>query len=272
MALHYFYSTSIITHRVNPYLPLRPKVDHAFDATVVSGRSDRLAMRLILIKGPPPLSLALVYSKYSKDETISTLEELVCQIRDGSDSAIADLYHQLRPGMKIFLKRRIGIDYEDALQDSFLALLAGIQSGSLQHPSALRSYLCTIMIRECRNAYHNPRQVELDVTSEQFGCSGAVNAMHLSFERDSKRRFVTDALDRLPIRMRMVIEMCFLEEKPNEVVKKELFLSETQFRLLKSRAKFRLVEEVRRIQSIQSLKKSVSSERTAHAADMVVAG
>lgn len=195
------------------------------------------------------------------DSTCLDFSDLVSRIRAGSKAAIGDLYSQLLPGMKAYIKRRIGSEYEDILQESFLILLQAIESGAMQNPSALRPYLCTVMSRTCKVAYRNPRQLELEDTHAQVNGSGTVEELSKQFERAAKRACITDALDRIPERMRIVIEKCFLEEKSNEQVKEELGLTETQFRITKSRAKSRLIEEVRRIQSLQNLKNSVSSKQ-----------
>jgi RNA polymerase sigma-70 factor (ECF subfamily) len=189
------------------------------------------------------------------------LEELVLRIRNGCDSSVGVLYSQLLPPMKMYMRRRIGVDFEDAVQDSFLALLKAIQSGSLDQPAALRAYLCTIMFRRCRLEYSKPRLIELESASVQIGSLKTVNQVFAEFEMASKRQYMTDALERLPVQMRIIIEKCFLEEKPKEIIMGELCLTETQFRLLKSRAKLRLAMEVRKIQSLQCLMKSVNSER-----------
>jgi RNA polymerase sigma-70 factor, ECF subfamily len=207
---------------------------------------------------PPPFALQPESSAYPD------LEELVFRIRSGCLSSVGVLYSQLLPLMRMYLRRRIGIDFEDALQDSFLALLKGIQSGSLDQPSALRAYLITIMSRKCQLAYARPRLIELESKDLQIGSLKTVNDVFSEFEMAAKRRYMTDALERIPAQMRMMIEKCFLEEKPREVIMKELCLNETQFRLLKSRAKSRLAMEVRKIQSLQCLKKTVNSERSSH--------
>ncbi len=214
------------------------------------------------------MSLNLPVLRTLEASTHSKLEDLFYQIRSGCDSETGRLYNQLLPVMRMFLRRRIGWHYEDALQESFLSLLDEIRSGALHNPSELIEHLCTIMSRNCQMAYRNERKVGPTRSNSKVGAIDSEGALSAQFQRAREIQCMTDALDRLPIQMRNVIEKCFLEEKSNELVRKELGLSETQFRLLKSRAKLRLAEEVRRIQSLQSLKNSVSSEHCIHITKM----
>jgi DNA-directed RNA polymerase specialized sigma24 family protein len=163
--------------------------------------------------------------------------------------------------MKLYFRRRIGMDCEAALQESFLELLEGMRSGALQNPYDLRSYLCSIMARKCKITSHKPPQLELDRSPAEVMGFGVVGNRFKQIERAAKRRCITDALDRLPIQMQILIQKCFVEEKSDEQVMLELGMMDPHFSLLKRSAKFQLFEEVGRIQSIQILRKRVDLEQ-----------
>ena len=188
-----------------------------------------------------------------------SFEDLISRIKSGSHSSTTELYTHLHSGMKLYLRRRIGTDFEVALGESFEAIIEGIRSGDLRDPSGLRSYVCRIMALKCERAYHKRCQLAHHQSHAESVCFGVKSDFFSQFEKAYRRQCITDALDRLPIRMQGIIQKCFVDEVPDETVRIDLGLSHAEFRRLKSRAKLKLAEEVRRIQSIQILRNKLAS-------------
>jgi DNA-directed RNA polymerase specialized sigma24 family protein len=161
--------------------------------------------------------------------------------------------------MKLYLRRRIGTDFEAALGESFEAIIEGIRSGDLRDPSDLRSYVCRIMALKCERAYHEPRQLAPHQSYAESVCYGVKSDFFSQIEKTYRKQCITDALDRLPIRMQSIIQKCFVDEAPDEQVRIDLGLNHVALRRLKGRAKLKLAEEVRRIQAIQILRNKLES-------------
>jgi DNA-directed RNA polymerase specialized sigma24 family protein len=188
-----------------------------------------------------------------------SFEDLIARIKSGSNSSTTELYSHLHSGMKLYLRRRIGTDFEAALGESFEAIIEGIRAGDLRDPSDLRSYVCGIMALKCKRAYYKPSQPAHHQSHAESACFGVKSDFFSQFEKTYRKQCITDALDRMPIRMQIIIQKCFVDEAPDEQVRIDLGLNHEELRSLKSRVKIKLAEEVRRIRSIQVLRKKLAS-------------
>ena len=174
---------------------------------------------------------------------------LVDRIRAGDPAGMEQLYAVFVKGIRFFLWRQLGPqDLDDKVHDVFLIVTQAIQRGELREPDRLMGYVRTVVRRQVAahidSAVHARRnQQSLDP------------AMTISDQQpDPERRVIEQEnqdvalrmLGGLPKRDREVLVRFYLQEQPAEEICRELNLTETQFRLIKSRAKARYGELGRR--------------------------
>ena len=181
-------------------------------------------------------------------EVVSVVKEsswsrLVDLVRAGDAAGIEELYEVFSTGVRFFLWRQIGPqDLDDKVHDVFLIITQSIQRGELREPDRLMGYVRTIVRRQVA-AY-----IELAVRSRRNHRSaellmGTLADRHPDPERTMIARqsheVAMRVLNGLPQRDREVLVRFYLHEQGAEQICRELNLTETQFRLIKSRAKAR---------------------------------
>jgi len=170
---------------------------------------------------------------------------LVERIRAGDPSAMEELYAVFAKGVRFYLWRQLGPqDLDDKVHDVFLIITQSIQRGELREPDRLMGYVRTVVRRQV--ATH----IDSAVTARRNQLS-IDPAMTLSDQQpDPERRVIEQEnkdvalrmLGSLPKRDREVLARFYLQEQTPEQICRELKLTETQFRLIKSRAKARYGE------------------------------
>ncbi len=171
--------------------------------------------------------------------------QLVERIRTGDPSGMEELYRVFSKGIRFYLCRQLGAqDLDDKVHDIFLIITQSIQKGDLREPERLMGYVRTIVRRQVAahidQAVHSRRnQTELD-----YG-------MALSdYRPNPERRIINEqnlalalrVLNSLHQREREVLMRFYLKEQAPSQICTEMNLTETQFRLIKSRAKARFGE------------------------------
>jgi RNA polymerase sigma-70 factor (ECF subfamily) len=180
---------------------------------------------------------------------------LVQGIRNGDISAIEELYAIFHRGVRFLLWRQLGQqDLDDHLHDIFLMVIQSIQRGELREPERLMGYIRTVVRRQTAGYIENAvaarrRQVGID------------SAAPIRDRAPSPERSAIEAqnfavalrvLQSLPERDREVLSRFYLHDQTPEQICAELGITETQFRLTKSRAKARYSELARRRFSLRS--------------------
>jgi RNA polymerase sigma-70 factor (ECF subfamily) len=170
---------------------------------------------------------------------------LVERIHSGEQAAIEELYTVFAKGVRFFLWRQLGLqDLDDRVHDIFLMVVQSIQRGEVREPERLMGYVRSVVRRQTagyiRGTVHARRsQVGVDP-------SLALSDRAPDPERRAIEEQHTDVamkiLQSLPRRDREVLRRFYLMEEPPEQICRELGITETQFRLIKSRAKSRYGE------------------------------
>lgn len=170
---------------------------------------------------------------------------LVERIQAGDPSGMEELYALFSKGVRFFLWRQMGSqDLDDKVHDVFLIITQAIQRGDLRDPERLMGYVRTVLRRQV-SAY-----IEAAVHTRQRQV-GLEPALHLANYESSPERHAMEkqnqdvamrVLQSLPKRDREVLMRFYLQEQTPEQICRELDLTETQFRLIKSRAKARYGE------------------------------
>ena len=172
----------------------------------------------------------------------TTWSRLVDLVRAGDPAGLEELYAVFSKGVRFFLWRQIGPqDLDDKVHDVFLIIAQSIQRGELREPERLMGYVRTVVRRQI--AAHIEVAVRL-----RRNYSPADTLLSLSDRRpDPERSFIAReshelamrVLNAIPVRDREVLVRFYLkEQKPDEICQ-AMDLTQTQFRLIKSRAKAR---------------------------------
>jgi len=174
--------------------------------------------------------------------------ELVERIRAGESSGLEDLYRVFSKGIRYYLYRQIGPqDLDDKVHDVFVIITQSIRNGDLREPERLMGYVRTIVRRQV--AAHIDGAVQArrhsELTDSRYTCDQQPNPERRLIERQNQE-LALRILNSLQKRDREVLIRFYLDEQPADRICREMGLSETQFRLIKSRAKARFGELGRR--------------------------
>ena len=170
---------------------------------------------------------------------------LVERVRSGDPAGMEELYALFAKGVRFYLWRQLGSqDLDDKVHDIFLIVAQAIQRGDLREPERLMGYVRTVLRRQVA-AY-----IEMAVDARR-NYAGMEPALNMADQQSSPERLVMEqqnqdvamrVLRSLPKRDREVLARFYLEEQTPEQICRDLHLTETQFRLIKSRAKARYGE------------------------------
>jgi RNA polymerase sigma-70 factor (ECF subfamily) len=168
--------------------------------------------------------------------------EIVARIQAGDAAGMQLLYKYFSRGVRYMLVRQLGPqDVDDKIHDIFLVVVKAVQDGSLREPEKLLGFVRTIAQRTAAQSIGDlvrkrQRQVDLPETMEVPDRTEDPEKAAILRERAN---IVKVALSRLSTRDREILERFYLKEQPMEQICAEMNLTETQFRLHKSRAKAR---------------------------------
>ncbi len=174
---------------------------------------------------------------------------LVDRIRQDDQYALEELYRIFSRGMRFYLCRQLGPqDLDDKVHDSFLIVVQAIRKGDLREPERLMGFARTIVRRQIAGhidvaVQQRRQQVDLD-TSAPLPDSG-MNPEAAAMTKEEEQLAVS-VLKGISKRDREILTRFYLEEQTQEEICRDMKLTETQFRLLKSRAKARFGELGRR--------------------------
>jgi RNA polymerase sigma factor (sigma-70 family) len=168
--------------------------------------------------------------------------ELVARIQRGDDTGMEDLYRLFARGIRFYLCRQLGMqELDDKVHDTFLIVVQAIRRGDLREPDRLMGFVRTVVRRQVAahidQVVHSRRdEMHLDVGVRVV--DGRRNPeQNMAYQQ--KGDFMREILRQLSDRDREILTRFYLHEETQEEICTEMGLTETQFRLLKSRAKAR---------------------------------
>jgi len=175
--------------------------------------------------------------------------ELVERIRaaetDSQAAGMAELYQLFSRGIRYYLVRQLGPqELDDKIHDTFVVVVQAIRRGELREPSRLMGFVRTIVRRQVaahidKVVQSRREQTELDTTVRVADPGADPEEIAMFSER---KQLIHRVLSEIPARDREILTRFYLEEQSQEQICAEMDLSDTQFRLLKSRAKARFGE------------------------------
>jgi RNA polymerase sigma-70 factor, ECF subfamily len=179
--------------------------------------------------------------------TISTPHwiDLVERIKADDQSGMEELYRVFSRGVRFYLCRQLGPqDLEDKVHDTFLIVVQAVRRGELREPERLMGFVRTVVRRQVAahidQAVHTRRQqvgLESGTAVVDLNRDPEETAIRLQHEQIAKI-----VLNSISKRDREILTRFYLLEQSQEQICDEMNLTETQFRLLKSRAKARFGE------------------------------
>lgn len=185
---------------------------------------------------------------------------LVERIQYGDDCAMEELYRVFSRGVRYYLCRHLGPqELDDKVHDTFLIVIRAIQNGGLREPERLMGFVRTVVRRQVAGFIDGMVQCRRDFTDLEMG--GCVADLRQNPEQKIMQEEKTDLMVRvlraISMRDREILTRFYLYEQTQEQICDEMNLSETQFRLLKSRAKARFGELGRRRLSYRGVNEKV---------------
>jgi RNA polymerase sigma-70 factor (ECF subfamily) len=171
--------------------------------------------------------------------------DLVERIRRQDPSGMEELYRIFSKGIRFFICRQLGPrDLDDKIHDVFVIVAQAIQHGDLREPERLMGYVRTVVRRQVAGhievAVHNRRN-EVDVESGVPLADRGANPEQIAIAREHED-VGNRMLQAISKRDREILTRFYLNEQSQEQICREMHLTETQFRLIKSRAKARFGE------------------------------
>jgi len=174
---------------------------------------------------------------------------LVARIQKGDQEALNELYQVFGRGVRFFMYRQLGPqDIDDRVHDAFLIVVQAIQRGELRDPARLMGFVRTIVRRQVATRIDHLVQTRREqVPLEQ----GPVIADRTGTPEDQamggqRMELMLKVLRGMSARDRDILTRFYLQEQTQEQICREMKLTDTQYRLLKSRAKARFGELGRR--------------------------
>lgn len=170
---------------------------------------------------------------------------LVNRIRAEDPAAMEELYRLFGRGIRFYLCRQLGPqELEDKVHDTFLIVVQAIRRGDLREPERLMGFVRTVVKRQVAASIEQAVQSRRDVQDIDEGVtvSDRAETPEESVITRQRAEIMSMVLRSISTRDREILTRFYLLEQTQEQICREMSLSETQFRLLKSRAKARFGE------------------------------
>jgi RNA polymerase sigma-70 factor (ECF subfamily) len=172
-------------------------------------------------------------------------QDLVERIRNGDESGMEELYRLFGRGIRYYLCRQLGHqELDDKVHDTFVIVVQAIRRGELREPDRLMGFVRTVVRRQVAAYIDEAVHSRKDELNLDLGVRVADrrNNPEQSAAFRQKVELMLEVLRSLSERDREILTRFYLDEQSQESICQEMALSETQFRLLKSRAKARFGE------------------------------
>ena len=167
---------------------------------------------------------------------------LVERVQAGDSAALEQLHSLLCKGIRFLLCRQLGSqDLDDRVHDLYLVITEAIQRGELRQPECLMGFVRTVVRRHVAagingNVRARCRHRSLD---DCFQLRDNGPDPELLATQQQNTEIALRILRCICKRDREVLVRFYLEEQPAEQICREMNLTETQFQLIKSRARER---------------------------------
>jgi RNA polymerase sigma-70 factor, ECF subfamily len=170
----------------------------------------------------------------------SRLADLVDRIRRGHPTGLEELYGMAK-NFSFFLLRQLGHDdLQDKVHDVFVTTAQAIVAGKLRDPERLVPFVTTVTrFYTYGQIDRRTRWRKMEGSLEHVNVPDARINLEQTAYRKQKAQIVWEILGVLKPRDSELLRRFYLQEQSKEEICREMKLTPTQFRLLKSRAKSR---------------------------------
>ena len=171
------------------------------------------------------------------------------RIRRGDPGGVEQLYRVFSRGIRYYLCRHLGPqELDDRVHDTFLIVLEAIQRGELREPERLMGFVRTIVRRQVAAYIDQAVQTRRDLQALEAALpvSDLAESPEERVIARQKAEITESVLRSVSKRDREILTRFYLLGQSPERICADMDLTETQFRLLKSRAKARFGELGRR--------------------------
>jgi RNA polymerase sigma-70 factor (ECF subfamily) len=173
----------------------------------------------------------------------SDAETIVRLIQAGDPRGEEMLYAAFTRGLRYLAIRKVGYEQADeCVHDTFIALAKKIREGALREPAALLKYARTILERMIVDIHLERRKWRADVDFDYLALTHADQAPtpDKAYETSTRSDVMKRALQQLRPKEREILVRFYIQEEDQEKIRREMNLTHTQYRLLKSRSKSKL--------------------------------
>src|SRR5580700_10843968 len=180
-----------------------------------------------------------------EEESYAEWVDLVDRIRLNETDGMEELYQLFSKGIRFYLCRQLGPqELDDKVHDTFVVVVQAIRRGELRETERLMGFVRTIVrgrvAAQIDQVVHTRRdQMDLELTMRIADPTENPEETAMFRERSELIQWV---LDELSVRDREILTRFYLQEEGQDQICSEMALTDTQFRLLKSRAKARFGE------------------------------
>jgi len=174
--------------------------------------------------------------------------ELAARIQSADPEGMKELYRLFSRGIRFYICRHLGPqDLDDRVHDTFIVVVEAIQRGELREPERLMPFVRTVVRRVVAANISRAIQQRRDHT--EFNSDITADRRFTPEEtaiRKQNEQIAFSVLRSISSRDREILTRFYLlEERPEEICE-NMELTENQFRLLKSRALQRFIQQGKR--------------------------
>ena len=170
------------------------------------------------------------------------LEVLVRRTGEGDQRAAEEIYNMFSRGVRMLVSRQLGFaGSDDHVQEVMLIVLRAIKAGQVREPARLAGFVRTVTKRIVCSEIEKRQEERLrliDIDTPGLRLQHPDNPVAAK-EREEQSTIARQVLQGLSGRDREILTRFYLKEQSPARICREMGLNETQFRLLKCRAKDR---------------------------------
>lgn len=179
----------------------------------------------------------------SAENLNTNCEFIVDLIQQGNPQGEELLYNTYARGLRYLATRHCPAYADDCVHDTIMAVIRQIRAGQLQTPAALPGYINIVLKR---TAWNKKVQSErINTNPEVFSGVIATRADNRDnpqqlLEAQERAAILREALNELKPQEREILTRFYLKGEKPEFICEQMQITETQFRLNKSRSKKKL--------------------------------
>jgi len=194
---------------------------------------------------------------------------LVEGILAGDGSSVEQLFATYKRGLTFYFARHFGVqDTEDFVTETLTTVWEAVRAGSVREPECLPGFVMTVARRrgfQIVEQRTRSRQAETHIDHEPAILNGLRTSSESpedSLFKAQQQAVMRKVLRSLSERDREVLNRFYLQEQSPEQIQTEMGMTETQFRLTKSRAKAQFGEHGKKLVTPSVLRRSVPYARS----------